>query len=107
MGKAVSKEQVVIAQSGSSVGEVDSHMSTQNMLLIAITAMLLIILFYYLWRQFKCRIKRWLRQQIVGNAGLPHNMVVNGISPPPASVQVQHPAPAMHAAAPAVQRSVV
>lgn len=106
MGKAVSKEQVVIAQSGSSVGEVDTHMSTQNMLLVAITAMLLVILFYFLWRQFKCRIKRWLRKQIMGNTGLPHNMVPSGMSPP-VSVQVQQPAPAMHAAAPTMQRSAV
>lgn len=97
MGKQQSKEQVVIAQNGS---QVEAHMSQQTMLMMAIAGLLILVVAYFLWRQFRNRVRTWLRKQIAASGtpapAPPLRQVL--ASPAAAPAAVQHSVPA--AAAP-------
>lgn len=61
------KEEVIIAQNGNS--SMETHMSQQSLMMIAIMSLLGIVMLYFLWKKFRSSIETWLRSQVATGTG--------------------------------------
>lgn len=78
MGKTQSKDQVIIAQGGSSTSEVENQLSRLSITQIAVLTIFGIIIIYFMYTKCNARTKRWIGKQMLNAA--PAQEQINSIS---------------------------